>query len=74
MQQTLSAPPNEAALLLSNELPVLRAEHPPQLPLWLTEKEAELLLALCAASPVSGGDTEREIFVRLGEVLRAFWR
>lgn len=44
------------------------------LPLWLTEKEAEALLILCASSPRSGGMKEREIFGKLGDLLRAFRR
>lgn len=58
----------------SSESPVSHSGRPPQLPLWLTEKEAETLLTLCAASPVSGGEVESEVFARLGELLRAFWR
>jgi hypothetical protein len=50
------------------------ADPAPQLPLWLTEEQAELLLSLCATSPTSGGHGEREVFTKLGDLLRAFWR
>jgi len=46
--------------------------HAERLPLWLSEAEAEGLLALCAASPASAGDAEGALFARMGELLRAF--
>ena len=43
-----------------------------ELGLWLTEKEANLLVAMCAASRVEGGKEEHALFAKLGELVRAF--
>lgn len=43
-------------------------------PLWLTQREAEALLVLCAASPISAGPGEQELFVKLGDYFRAHLR
>ena len=40
-------------------------------PLWLTQREAESLLVLCAASPVSAGPGEQDLFLKLGEFFRS---
>jgi len=39
-------------------------------PLWLTPREAESLLMLCAASPVSAGPGEQDLFLKLGDYFR----
>ena len=39
-------------------------------PLWLTPREAEALLVLCAASPVSVGPGEQDLFIKLGDFFR----
>ena len=46
--------------------PVLLCE-----PLWLTLHEAEALLVLCAASPVSAGPDEHDLFMKLGDFFRS---
>ena len=48
--------------------------HVQELPLWLTEREAETLLSLCATSPSHGGQAEREVFAtsRLTAAGRSF--
>ncbi len=43
-------------------------------PLWLTQREAESLLVLCAASPVSVGACEQDLFVKLGDFFRSTCR
>ena len=43
-------------------------------PLWLTLREAESLLVLCIASPVSVGPTEQELFLKLGDYFRSHCR
>ena len=40
-------------------------------PLWLTRREAESLLVLCAASPVSVGPGEQDLFMKLGDFFRS---
>lgn len=40
-------------------------------PLWLTPREAESLLVLCAVSPVSVGPLEQDLFVKLGDFFRS---
>jgi hypothetical protein len=40
-------------------------------PLWLTFHEAETLLVLCAASPVSAGPGEHDLFMKLGDFFRS---
>lgn len=45
-------------------------EHRGCKPLWLTPREAEALLVLCAASPVSAGPGEQDLFVKLGDYFR----
>lgn len=47
---------------------------PRTLPLWLTEDETEALILLCATSPRNGGPLERELFGKLGDLIRAFRR
>ena len=44
------------------------------LPLWLSEPEAEILVSLCLTSLGYAGSAEHELFVKLGEYLRAFRR
>ena len=36
-------------------------------PLWLTQREAESLLVLCASAPVGAGPAEQDLFVKLGD-------
>ena len=43
-------------------------------PLWLTPREAESLLVLCAASPVSAGPGEQDLFQKLGDFFRSHCR
>ena len=43
-------------------------------PLWLSEAEAEQLLALCFSAACSAGEMEPELFARLGELVRSFRR
>jgi hypothetical protein len=67
----------ETAMLTASSQPETAQQETPEastLPLWLTEKEAEALLILSASSPRSGGVKEREIFGKLGDLLRAFRR
>jgi hypothetical protein len=40
--------------------------------LWLSPLEANALLALCVASPASGGACEQELFGKLGAYMRSF--
>lgn len=57
------------------ELPLrgsARAERSGCLPLYLTEAEAETLLSLCSASSAVSAEHERQVFVKLGELLRGF--
>ena len=42
--------------------------------LWLTSREAEALLVLCAASPVSAGPGEQYLFQKLGDFFRSHCR
>ena len=42
--------------------------------LWLTAREAESLLVLCAASPVSAGPAEQDLFQKLGDFFRSTCR
>ena len=42
--------------------------------LWLTPREAESLLVLCVASPVSAGPTEQDLFQKLGDYFRSHSR
>ncbi len=42
--------------------------------LWLTPREAESLLVLCVASPVSAGPTEQDLFQKLGDYFRSHCR
>ena len=64
-----AALPNEAAVRDSR----FRSERTPHgcRPLWLTPREAETLLVLCTASPVSGGPGEQDLFVKLGDFFRS---
>ena len=41
-------------------------------PLWLTPREAESLLVLCVASPVTAGPVEQDLFMKLGEFFRSY--
>jgi hypothetical protein len=41
-----------------------------EVPLRLSQAEAELLLHLCAGSPYNGGELEAALFAKLGECLR----
>lgn len=50
------------------------AAEPEALPCWLTEEETEALIMLCATSRLNGGKIEREIFGKLGDLIRAFRR
>lgn len=50
-----------------------RTDGPPTLPLWLTQEEAEALILLCSGSPLPA-DGEAEVFLKLGELYRAFNR
>jgi len=43
-------------------------------PLWLTQREAESLLVLCVASPVSAGAVEQDLFQKLGDFFRSTCR
>jgi hypothetical protein len=64
------------AVSYPTELPELRpprGELPPTLPLWLTQEEAEALILLCASSPL-GAENETGVFLKLGELYRAFTR
>ncbi len=42
--------------------------------LWLTPREAESLLVLCVASPVSAGPAEQYLFQKLGDFFRSTCR
>jgi hypothetical protein len=42
------------------------------LPLWLTEREVEALVMLCAASGAYCGDIEDVLLGKIGEIFRAF--
>lgn len=44
-----------------------------RLPLWLTQAEAEALIALCAGVPTAP-EREQALLSHLGELMRAFWR
>ena len=64
---------DEGSLILSSEA-ALRDDRyrivPPKQacrPLWLTPREAESLLVLCVASPVTAGPVEQDLFMKLGE-------
>jgi hypothetical protein len=50
------------------------SEMPPIFPLYLTEEQAEALVALCSGSTTVSADHERELFSKLGELLRGFRR
>jgi len=54
-------------------LPPRGESGPPTLPLWLTQEEAEALIMLCTGSPLPA-DGERDVFLKLGELYRAFHR
>jgi hypothetical protein len=41
-------------------------------PLWLTSCEAEALVVLCVVSPAGCGDSEQELFRKLGAFVRLF--
>ena len=41
-------------------------------PLWLTQAEAEALLALCVLSPADAGSCEEKLFGKLGDYFRSF--
>ena len=43
-------------------------------PLWLTARETELLISLCARASPSPGEREQELFTRLSEFHRSFGR
>jgi len=50
----------------------VRSDHSECLPLNLTEAEAEALLSLCSASAAVSAEHERQVFCKLGELLRRF--
>jgi len=59
--------------LLERPLPSCTRSHRSDcLPLHLTEAEAEALLALCSTSPLVSTEHERQVFLKLGELLRGF--
>ena len=47
------------------------ADERAEKPLWLTAREAESLLVLCAASPVSAGPCELVLFTKLSRYFRS---
>lgn len=50
-----------------------RSPAPPaERELWLTAREAELLLSLLITSPLSCGDEEQAFFTKIGAYLRRF--
>jgi hypothetical protein len=49
-----------------------RTDHSRCLPLYLTEAEAETLLSLCSTSTLVSAELERQVFLKLGELLRGF--
>jgi hypothetical protein len=49
-----------------------RSDRSDSLPLHLTEAEAEALLALCSTSTLVSAEHERQVFFKLGELLRGF--
>jgi hypothetical protein len=54
--------------------PVVGCDCPAVLPIWLTRAEAEALITLCAGSPQASQVAEDELFVKLGDLYRAFHR
>lgn len=48
------------------------ASEPSPKPLWLTAEEASLLVTLCFSAPSAGGETEAELFGKLGRFVRSF--
>jgi hypothetical protein len=52
----------------------IAAKPPPELPLLLSQAEAETLVSLCLTSIGDGGAGEHPLFVKLGEFLRGFYR